>query len=84
MAIIRHLNESQRLMVGDNIAQIKRGDNQHTAIAGTSQQEIAELMNLSVDSLGRARKVHEQETPELIQKVKSGELSLSAADKVNF
>lgn len=75
----RHLNESQRAMVAAKMANMNRGDNQHTAIAVTSQSKAAEILNVSVDSLQRAKKVQVQGVPELVQRVKEGTLAVSTA-----
>jgi N6-adenosine-specific RNA methylase IME4/ParB-like chromosome segregation protein Spo0J len=98
----RHLNESQRAMVADSIANLRLGANQHQSegtkifvpsrdetaadlfgeapaqIAGVSQAEAAELLNVSDRSVQFARKVREQGVPELVEKVIAGTVSVSA------
>lgn len=75
----RHMDESQRSMVAARIANLNRGDNQHTAIAATSQSEAAKLLNVSADSVQRARTVQERGTPELVDAVEKGRVAVSAA-----
>jgi N6-adenosine-specific RNA methylase IME4/ParB-like chromosome segregation protein Spo0J len=78
----RHLNESQRAMVAARVADLPRGANQHTAIAGTSQGDAAKLLNVSPDSVGRAREVLDLGTAELVSSVDRGAVSVSLAAKV--
>lgn len=75
----RHLSESQRAMVANKIAKLPKGANQHTAIAVPSQEHAAAMMNVSADSIQRARKVEEQGAPELARAVEEGKVSVSAA-----
>ncbi len=75
----RHLDESQRAMVAARIATMRRGDNQHTEISGTSQRSAADLLSVSEDSIGFARKVLDQGTPELATAVDAGEVAVSTA-----
>ena len=78
----RHLSESQRAMVHARIATLPKGSNQHTAIAVPTQEQAASLLNISVDSGQRARKVLEHGIPELTEKVDRGDISVSAASEV--
>lgn len=78
----RHLNESQRAMVHARIATLPKGSNQHTAIAAPTQERAAALLNISIDSGQRARKVLEQGIPALAGKVDRGDMSVSAAAEV--
>src|SRR5690606_7446867 len=77
----RHLNESQRAMVAARIANLGKGqraDRIDTAIA-VSQEQAADHLNVSVDSIQRAKKVRESGVPELAAMVESGELAVSTA-----
>ncbi len=82
----RHLDESQRSMVSARLANMKRGDNQHTGEDGTigltSQAEAAEKLNVSTKSVKRATKVLSKGTPELVAAVDAGEVAVSAAAEV--
>lgn len=80
----RHLGESQRAMVAANIASLPVGANQHRSIdlPSASQQQAAEMLNVSVPSVKRARAVIEDGAPELVEAVQSGAVSVSAAADV--
>ncbi len=78
----RHLSESQRAMVAAKLPTLRRGDNQHTAIAGTSQREKAVLFNVSSDSIARASVVCEHGVPELIEAAEQGQIAVSVAAKI--
>ena len=63
----RHLNESQRAMVANKVANIRQGE--RTDIAGIqamSQPEAAAKLNVSRDSVQKAKKVQDQGSPTLI------------------
>lgn len=80
----RHLNESQRAMVAARIANLHRGqrtDRVDTAIA-VSQQEAADQLSVSVDSVQRARRVQESGIPELVEAVETGKVAVSAAAEI--
>jgi ParB-like chromosome segregation protein Spo0J len=79
----RHLSESQRAMVAARIANLDEGrPGKTTAIAAVSQSQAAYMLNVSVDSLQRAKKVIVTGTPEIIAAVERGELAASAAAKM--
>jgi ParB-like chromosome segregation protein Spo0J len=81
----RHLGETERAMAAAKIATLKKGANQHTAVAVCSgegdipQAKAAEMMDVSVDSLQRAKKVLDHGTPELQKAVAEGTVSISDA-----
>lgn len=78
----RHLDKGQRAMVADTLATMRRGEKKaDTGIPASppSQAEAAVLLNVSVDSVQKARKVRKAATPEVIAAVARGELSLNAA-----
>jgi hypothetical protein len=78
----RHLDESQRAMVAAKLANMKRGDNQHTSIEATSKERAAELLNVGRASVERAKKVQTKGDPELQRAVDTGEISVSAAASI--
>ncbi|MBT9173485.1 MAG: hypothetical protein DDT21_01886 [Syntrophomonadaceae bacterium] len=78
----RHLDTGQRGMVAARLAQLQQGANQHRSIDLPTQSEAAELLNVSVPSVKRAKEVIEQGTPELVQIVEKGDVSVSAAASV--
>jgi len=75
----RHMNESQRAMVAAKIASLSKGANQHRSNDLPSQETAAKMLNVSVPSLKRARKVRESGDKKLIAAVESGETTVSAA-----
>lgn len=75
----RHLDESQRGMAFARIAKLPKGANQHTAIAAPSQAATATMLNVSVDTGQRAKRVLEEGTPELIKAVERGQIAVSKA-----
>jgi N6-adenosine-specific RNA methylase IME4 len=79
----RHLSESQRAMVAAKLATLGQGARTDLApIGAKSQEEAADLLNVSRRSTQRAREVQEQGTPELVHAVERGEVSVSAAADV--
>ena len=78
----RHLSESQRAMVAANIATLPRGANQHASIEAPTQQQAADMLNVSRAAVQRAAKVREDAAPELVQAVHAGRVSVSAAADV--
>lgn len=82
----RHLTTSQRAMVAANVAKLKHGDVKTQKSDGSidlsTQQEAASLLNVSVPSVKRAKKVKDKGTPELAEMVSSGKVSVDAASKV--
>jgi hypothetical protein len=80
----RHLDESQRAMVGARVANLRRGDNQHTPIGGTSisQSDAAERLNVGVRSVQRATEVLDHGTAELVRAVERGAVAVSTAAEI--
>jgi hypothetical protein len=79
----RHLNESQRAMVAGRVATLQAGRPQeNTAIAVIKQDKAAALLNVSIDSIQRARTVLDKGAPELEKAVMAKVVSVSAAADV--
>ena len=80
----RHLDESQRGMVGARLANMREGRPKKTASieAVFTQDEAADLLNTSRGSIQRATKVLSQGTPELQAKVDAGEVAVSTAAEI--
>lgn len=92
----RHLSESQRAMVGAEIkpmfeeearARMTEGRNQYSPGANLregskSSEKAAEAVNVSPRSVESASRVIEQGAPELVEAVKAGAASVSAAADV--
>lgn len=79
----RHMNESQRSMVAAGLANLSRGARQDRSIdLSTTQEQAATMLNVSVPSVKRAAVVNNEGSPELIEAVQSGVVSVSAAADV--
>jgi hypothetical protein len=77
----RHLTTEQRAMVAADVAKLRRGVrlDRAGALSTSTQAQAAERMNVSVDSVKRARVVLEHGSLELVAAVKSGAVPLSVA-----
>jgi hypothetical protein len=69
-------------MVAAKLANLERGDNQHAQICATSQDDAADLLNVSRRSVQTAKQVQERGAPELVAAVEQGKVSVSAAAEV--
>lgn len=74
----RHLDASQRAMIGGHLTELEVGDNQHTK-EGTSIEVAAKLLNVGRASIERARMVLKHGDPNLIAQVEQGEVTVGAA-----
>jgi len=84
----RHLSESQRAMIGAEMAPLPHGGGRKRDQAANlpldpvaTQKQAAELLNVSERAIRGARLVKEHGSPELVAKVKSGQVKVSAAEK---
>lgn len=77
----RHMTESQRAMVAAKLAKLPRGTNQHSAKALSShtQEAAASALNVSIDSVKRAKKVEASGAPELVDAVIAGKIKVAPA-----
>lgn len=76
----RHLDTAQRAMVASRLANMRQGERTDiTEISAMSQPEAAAMLNVSTDSVQFAKKVLDQGSEALIQKVDEGRLSVSVA-----
>lgn len=81
--IRRHLNESQRAMVAADIGRLEHGgDRTKGSIEPLSAAQRARLLNISRMSVRRADHVKDEAAPELIDAVRQGRLTVSAAETV--
>lgn len=80
----RHDNETQRAYTAAQLANLNKGDNQHTSmdVSLISQERAAEMMHVSVPSVQRAKVVLDKGAPELKEAVERGEVSIRAAADV--
>jgi hypothetical protein len=76
----RHLNESQRAVVAAKLATLKDGQRKSASPIGeaVSQSDAANMLNVGKRSVERAREVLDEGTPELVQAVEAGRVSVSA------
>lgn len=76
----RHLNESQRAMVAAKLAKLELGANQHSGSENLpTQQQAANMLNVSDRSIRTAKHVQSVATPELAAAVEAGKVAVSAA-----
>lgn len=84
----RHLTEGQRAMVAAALTTMRQGQrtdrdpdsNQPSAnLPKVSQSDAAEMLHVSTRSVTAATKVREHGAPQLVERVSSGEVSVSAA-----
>lgn len=74
----RHMNESQRAMVGSKIANLSLGDNQHTASAHMpTQKEVSQMLNIGERNLRIAKEITKKR-PEAVKEIEFGKLKLGA------
>lgn len=81
----RHLDESQRGMVAAKLANLNVGNpnlNTSNDVIGVSQTQVADMLNVSVPTVQRAKKVIKDGIPELQDMVDSGEVSAAAASEI--
>lgn len=77
----RHLKESQRAMIGADLAILPRGANQHAQECAPSQSEAAELLHVGRRSIQHARVVRNTDSA-VADLVVNGSLNLNEATKL--
>ena len=78
----RHLTTSDRAMIAAKLATLKQGERQTAQMVSLRIGEAAEHLKISPNSVKRARKLLARGTPELIARVQSNDLSISAASRL--
>ncbi len=79
----RHLSESQRAIIAASLANMPLGGalyrsaNLQTDLV--TQSQAAEMLNVSPRSVASAKKIQDEAIPEIVEKVKAGEVSINAA-----
>jgi ParB-like chromosome segregation protein Spo0J len=78
----RHLNESQRALIAARLASVKLGTNRFTKVDGEiSLPTAAALLNVDRATVGHAKTVLREGTPEEIQAVEQGSAAVSTIAK---
>lgn len=75
----RHLDESQRAMIAAELPRVAFGDVEESPDNALTREERAALLNVSVRSVDRAQDVRDKGAPELVDAVRAGDVSVSAA-----
>jgi N6-adenosine-specific RNA methylase IME4 len=78
----RHLSEGQRAWVAAQIANLDHGQKKADSAIALSQPEAAAMLNVSVDSVKRAKVVRDRGAPELQAAVATGQVAVSVAADV--
>jgi N6-adenosine-specific RNA methylase IME4 len=81
----RHLNESQRAMIGARLANMKIGDNQYGQPNWSnqiSQKDASEKLNVGLNTIKRAKQVQKEGIEDLQKSVEAGRVSVSAASDI--
>ena len=78
----RQLSLPQRALAAASISTAAKGRNKHTATAAPSQEVAANLYQVSLDTLQRAKKVLANADPVIIDMVRKDELTISMAAQV--
>ena len=78
----RHLSASQRAMIAAKLANMRQGERTDLPSfegRSVSQEQAARLLNVGLASVERAKVVCDRGTPEMVEAVERGEVSVSAA-----
>jgi len=82
----RHLNESQRAMIGARLANMKHGGDRKNQDANwqfeTSTKDAAQKLNVGERNIQRAKKVQKEGIEDLQKSVEAGKISVSAASDI--
>lgn len=82
----RHLNESQRAMIGARLANMKSGTRTDLTsgqlASGLSNAEASEKLNVGERSIKRAKQVQKEGIEDLQKSVEAGKVSVSAASDI--
>lgn len=78
----RHLTDRERADVAAKLAKLPKGANQHSSIETPSIERAAEIMDVPVAAVKRAKEIADHAGPELQAAYQSGKVSQSAAAEV--
>ena len=87
----RHLSETQRGLISGRLANLSNGTNQHRAqsegssidLPSVSQAEAADLLNVGLNTVKRARTVIDHGVPELVREVEQDRINVTAAAEIH-
>jgi hypothetical protein len=71
-------------MIAAKLANLENGKRPSEISEGMTQPKAASLLNVSTDLVGFAKKVQQDATPELAEKVSSGDVAVSQTKAVSF
>ena len=78
----RHLNPSQLGLIAAEIANLKKGANQHTKQDGSIDlSSAAAMLGVSPKSVQRAKNVLDKAAPDVVEKIRSGKVRVGAVTK---
>jgi N6-adenosine-specific RNA methylase IME4/ParB-like chromosome segregation protein Spo0J len=77
----RHLNESQRAMIGARLANMK-GRRKVDEFSHFSNKDASDKLNVGIDSVKKAKKVQKEGIEDLQKSVEAGKVSVSAASDI--
>lgn len=78
----RHLNESQRAMLGTRLATLRPGRPDRSEALSVSQQVAGDTVRVSTRTIRKAKRVLDSGDANLINSVESGKVSVSLAAKI--
>lgn len=82
----RHLNESQRAMIGARLANMKHGGDRKNQESNwsfdVSNKDASEKLNVGLGSIKRAKQVQKEGIEDLQKSVEAGRISVSAASDI--
>jgi len=82
----RHLNESQRAMIGARLANMKHGGDRKNQESNwsfdVSNKDASEKLNVGLGSIKRAKQVQKEGIEDLQKSVEAGKVSVSAASDI--
>jgi N6-adenosine-specific RNA methylase IME4 len=78
----RHLDESQRAMVGAKLANLTKGQRRDRVDGSIDLSTAARMLNVSEPSIKRARSVQASGSPELQHAVEQGRVAVSTAEAI--
>lgn len=79
----RQLSNMDKIEIAQSLVSLPVGSNQHTAVAGRSQEDVAVLLGISVDTLQRGKHILGKGCPELQKEVREGRCSIAVGAEIS-